>query len=141
MPRPDQPVARLVWVLDGEVRFAPHRGPNRLAADRLVDHVRSLDMVSAADEAHATAAAMLGEAVDADPTNAALWGQYRQALDAVKGLGATGDDDTFARLLAELGAAEVRHTAEPQSPDSGRSDRKGRPGSRSAADASPGSGC
>lgn len=127
-----------MWVLDGEVRFDPHRGPNRLAADELVAHVRSLDKISAGDEAHATAAAMLGEAVDADPTNAALWGQYRQALDAVKGLGAGGDDDTFARLLAELGSAEVRHTAEPESPDEGRPDRKGRPGARPAADAPSG---
>lgn len=126
MPRPEQPVARLVWVLDGEVRFDPHRGPNRLSADEMVRHVRSLEgAASEADEPLLTAVAMLAEAVDSDPTNAALWRQYRDALDAVKGL-TSGDDDAFTRLMAELGGAEVRHTPEPEQADQGNSSRKGR---------------
>lgn len=135
MARPEQPRARLVWVLDGEVLFEPHAGPNRLAADALVAHVRSMGALAPVDEAHVMAAVMLAEAVDADPTNAALWGQYRAALDVVKGAGASGDDDAFTRLMAELGGATVRHTAEPEPGHEGYTDRERGGGARSAADA------
>lgn len=135
MARPEQPRARLVWLLDGEVQFNPHAGPNRVAADGLVGHVRSTGVLAEVDEAHVMAAVMLAEAVDADPTNAALWGQYRAALDVVKGAGASGDDDAFTRLMAELGGAPVRHSAEPEPGDEGYADRERRGGAQAAVDA------
>ena len=45
---------------------------------------------------------MLAEAVDADPTNAALWGQYRAAEVALRGLGISADDDALTKFLAGL---------------------------------------
>lgn len=135
MPRPESPSARLVWTLYGEVRFDPVPGPNRLAADALVAHMRGRESVSPADEAHLVAASMLGEAVDADPTNAALWGQYRAALDVVRGVG-DGDDDAFTRLLAELGASPVRDSSVAESADPGSADSASGRRSRPPADAS-----
>lgn len=134
MPRPESPSARLVWTLYGEVQFNSVPGPNRLAADALVAHMRGREAVSPADEAHLVAASMLGEAVDADPTNAALWGQYRAALDVVRGVG-DGDDDAFTRLLAELGASPVCDSTVIESADSGSADRAGRGRSRPPVDA------
>lgn len=135
MPRPESPSARLVWVLHGEVMLDLAPGPNRSAADALVAHMRGREAVSPADEAHLVAAVMLGESVDADPTNAALWAQYRAALDVVKAVGDVGDDDTFTRLLAELGAAPVRDSTVAESADSGSADRASRGRSRPPVDA------
>ena len=116
MPRKDEPQAKLGWLLAGEVTYDPHRGPNRLAADALVaavaDHIDDSSTVLAAS------VQMLAEAVDSDPTNAALWGQYRAAVDQVRGLGATDDDDAFTKLLDQLASStDVRDTAEPQPSD------------------------
>jgi hypothetical protein len=49
----------------------------------------------------------LAEAVDADPTNAALWGQYRAAETVIREAASGGDDD-FAKLIAGL-SADVRN--------------------------------
>lgn len=111
MPRKEEPKAKLGWVLDGEFRFDPHRGPNRLAADALV--VELADELASADQVLAATAQMLGEAVDADPTNAALWGQYRAAVDQLRSVRATGDDDAFSKFLSDLSDAKVRDPAEP----------------------------
>lgn len=110
MPRKEEPKAKLGWVLDGEFTFDPHRGPNRLAADALV--VELADELASADRVLAATAQMLGEAVDADPTNAALWGQYRAAVDQLRAVRATVDDDAFSKFMAELGGTEVRDPAE-----------------------------
>jgi hypothetical protein len=138
MPRPDKPVARLGWVLDGEIRFDPHSGPSRLAAEALAGSMRELARLEDIDEATVWVAVLLGEAVDADPTNAALWGQFRAAIADLRGVGAGGDDDALAQLLAGLGAPDVRDTEEPEPGDARGSDRKGRKGAGAAVDAAPG---
>lgn len=103
MPRPPTPTARLGWLLDGEFDV-DSPGPNRKAADRVVV---SLGVRADGDSAMLTAFVMLAEAVDADPTNAALWGQYRAAEVAIREA-SDSDDDDFSRIMAEL-SADVRH--------------------------------
>jgi hypothetical protein len=56
---------------------------------------------------------MLAEAVDSDPTNAALCGQYRAAEAAIREVASSGDDDEFSRLMARL-SADVRDAEESQ---------------------------
>ena len=109
MPRPPAPIARLGWLLDGEFSVSAV-GPNRLAADLVVS---SLGERADGDAALLTTFVMLAEAVDADPTNAALWGQYRAAESAIREASGSDDDD-FTRIMAEL-SADVRNAevAEP----------------------------
>ena len=110
MPRKDGPKAKLGW-LDPETLefdYSPVAGPNRIAAEAVLAAVE--EHLSEADEAMATGFVMLAEAVDSDPTNAALWGQYRAAELAVRGVATRGDDDEFSRLMAEL-SAEVRDSS------------------------------
>lgn len=94
MPREPKPVARLAWFLVGEYMGADELGPNRMAADALVDKLEGDH-----NEAHAIACQSLASAVDSDPTNAALWGQYRAALDVVKGLADGDDDDALTEIF------------------------------------------
>ena len=104
MPRAETPRARLGWVLDGEWSFDA-AGPNRTAADAVV--AATSDQFAATDGALVTAFVMLADAVDADPTNAALWGQYRAAEQSIRG--ATSGDDDFTRFLSGL-SADVRNS-------------------------------
>lgn len=112
MARPVEPRAKLGWVLDGEFRCGPD-GPCRGAAESLVVSLRGLGRVESLDEAACVVAVMLGESVDADPTNASLWGQFRAALADLRGVGVEdGDDGGVESLLVALGAADVRDAAE-----------------------------
>lgn len=114
MARKDMPVAKLGWELDGEFTFESHAGPNRLAAEAL--RVVVEPSLEPKDLPVAVMVEMLAEAVDADPTNAALWGQYRSAYEQLRGL-SDHDDDEFDKLLPDLSAAEVRHPAESEPAD------------------------
>jgi hypothetical protein len=137
MPRADMPRAKLGWVLDGVFTFEPHHGPNRLAAEALARSLEGLQRIEEIDHATVEVALLLGEAVDSDPTNAALWGQFRAALADLRGVGAGGDDDAFAVFLASLGAPSVRDAAEPEPRDAGVADREGSGGAGAAVDAAP----
>lgn len=105
MARKDGPKARLGWH-DPETDsfdWRPVDGPNRSAAESVADTLR--EMFTDGDAALVTGFVMLAEAVDADPTNAALWGQYRAAEAAVREVANRGDDDEFSRLMAGLSAS------------------------------------
>ena len=109
MPRAEQPKARLGWVLAGEFMFEPNDGPVRLAAEALAVHLRNLGRIESIDVAQVDGFLMLSEAVDADPTNAALWGQWRTAEAAMREIGASGEPDALSLLLASLsGGTDVR---------------------------------
>jgi hypothetical protein len=142
MPRAPKPIARLGWLNDdGEFVFEPHNGPNRVAAEQLVAHLDESEALATTHVAARVSLVMLAEAVDADPTNAALWGQYRAAEASMRALMEAGSGDAFQDLLAELaadGAAPVRDASFAEPADAGRADRQGRAGARSAADAPPG---
>lgn len=99
-------VARMVWIEGDEFVLDPI-GPNRLAADATIATLRELGRIEPVDEAMTVAFVLLADAVDGDPTNAALWGQYRAAEVALRGLGADGDDDALAEFLESL-SPEVR---------------------------------
>ena len=127
MPRKPEAKAVLCWFLEGEV-LGPVgvAGPNRKSADALVKEMRRLGRIEPVDEASVMVTVMLGAAVDADPTNAALWGQYRASLADLRGVGAGGDDDAIEKLLSELGGADLRDAEEQQPADSRRAGRPGR---------------
>jgi len=100
MPRREQPVARLCWTLDG-VTELELPGPNRLAADGVLAAAGAV--LGDVDQALATSFVMLAAAVDADPTNASLWGQYRAAEASIRGV-LTGGDDEFSAVIAAMSA-------------------------------------
>lgn len=131
-------VARFVWVVDGEPELRG-KGPNRVAAEQTLAAVRALGRVEPIDEALTSAFVLLGEAVDNDPTNAALWGQYRASEESLRGLGGDANEDAFAEFLAGL-SSEVRdaEVGEPQEPRASR--RKGGGSARAAVDAVAASG-
>lgn len=104
MPRKDGPIARLGWLGDDGEFSLEAVGPNRRAADAVIAAVSA--EFGDVDGALLTGFVMLAEAVDADPTNAALWGQYRAAETVIREA-ASGDDDEFSRLMAQL-SADVR---------------------------------
>ena len=114
MSRKDGPKAKLGWLdpESGEFDYQPTAGPNRSAAEATVGTL-ALHFTDG-DSALVTGFVMLAEAVDADPTNAALWGQYRAAEVVVREVANRGDDDEFSRLMAGL-SASVRDSevAEP----------------------------
>lgn len=114
MPRKQvERAARLVWFVDGEPDYG-RVGPNREAAEVTVAAVLALGRVELIDEASVMAFRMLASSVDADPTNAALWGQYRSADETIRGLGINAAEDALSGFLAGL-SADVRdaEVAEP----------------------------
>jgi hypothetical protein len=78
---------------------------NREAAERVIESTRA--MFTDSDAALLTGFLNLAAAVDVNPTNAALWGQYRAAEATIREAVSSGDDDDFSRLMAEL-SADVR---------------------------------
>lgn len=132
---------RLVWLVDGEVVVADGDGPNRRAAEQVVTHARSMGRLEAGDYALAQCVTMLGEACDCDPTNAALWAQYRAALHDLRTLcgteGTSDIDQILAQLVADDSPAPVRDTTKRKQAQSRRADSKSRSDAGSASDATP----
>lgn len=140
MPRAFVPKARLGWQMeDGEFVFEPHNGPNREAAAGLVAHLAELHHTEVVDGAQIRAFVMLAESVDGDPTNAALWGQYRAAELQLRGVTDRGKESAFDALLKDLAASGpvVPDAAVGKSANPRRAGRKGVSGARSAVDATP----
>jgi hypothetical protein len=137
MPRAFEPKARLGWQQeDGGFVFSPKAGPNRLAADALVEHLRSMRHLEEIDGAQVQAMVMLAESVDADPTNASLWGQYRAAELQLRGVTERGKESAFDALLQDLAAGDpaVSDTKVAKSADARGAGRKGVQGARAAVD-------
>jgi hypothetical protein len=112
---PVERVARLVWFVDGDPQFERQMpGPNRVAAEAVVVKLQAEGALVAGDEALTTAFVMLAEAVDASPTDARLWGQYRDAVAGLRTVAkekAPTDDDDWT---SALGAAPVRDAPQPK---------------------------
>lgn len=104
MPRPAPPVARLGFLLDGKFTV-PRKGPNRVAADKMVAQLRAMKRIELIDVAQTTGFVMLAESVDADPTNAALWREYRAAEVALRAVGADDGSDELSKVIAAMSAA------------------------------------
>ena len=116
MPRkqPDVIVARVVWFVNGVQQPGEGAlGPNRSAAEQVVKRLRERRIVVAGHEALTTLFLMLAEAVDAAPTDARLWGQYRDAELALRALARekAPDEDDWTETV---GATQVRHAARPK---------------------------
>lgn len=85
---------------------APIYGRNRTAVNVTVLALQDSGRLSPADAARVSMVESLADAVDADPGNASLWREFRQALD---GLMVERDDgiDEFAAVLGVLQSAMV----------------------------------
>jgi len=85
---------------------APIYGRNRTAVNVTVTALQDSGRLAPADAARVSMVESLADAVDADPGNASLWREFRQALD---GLMVERDDgiDEFAAVLGVLQSAMV----------------------------------
>ena len=96
----------------------PVYGRNRTAVETTVEALRATGRLEAVDEARVIAACALADAVDADPTNASLWREYRAAVETLR-LATDGGTDEFAALMAglsaEVGDSKNRRTRDPRS--------------------------
>lgn len=137
MPRAFEPKARLGWQQeDGGFDYNRSDGPNRRAADALVSHLAELHHTEDIDGAQIRAFVMLAESVDSDPTNAALWGQYRAAELQLRGVTDRGKESAFDALLkglAESGPV-VSDAKVTEPPDPRAASRKGVVSARPTAD-------
>jgi hypothetical protein len=138
MGRPFVPKAKLGWVDEfDEFTWSPQDGPNRRAADGLVEVLRSLHHVEDVDGAQVVAFCMLAESVDNDPTNAGLWGQYRAAEIQLRGLTDRGKESDFDSLLRELGSADLPDAKVVEPGDARGAGREGVDGVGATVDAAP----
>jgi len=82
------------------------RTTNRGQLEQTLKELRRLGRIEKIDAAAVQALRSMAAALDADPSNAALWRQYREALREL-----TADDDdgpadaALAELFAEVGDA------------------------------------
>lgn len=135
MPRPEKPVARLGWMLDGQLTIEPHRGPCRLAAEAHVELLGSLGRLENIDRALCDVLVLLGEAIDADPTSPSLWGQFRAALADLTMVGVK-PDDSLEKLIARL-SSDVHDAPQPKSKDTRATGRTSSRRARPTADGAP----
>lgn len=89
--------------------FGPHS--NAWALELTLDELACQDRFRPVDAARVAAVRILARAVDHDTTNAALWGQYRKALEELMADGASGD--ALDELLAGLRDASVGDKTAP----------------------------
>ncbi len=87
-------------------KAAAVRTTNSGQIERTLKELRRLGRIEAIDAARVQMARSMATALDADPSNAALWRQYREAL---RELTANDDDGSADAALAEL-FAEVGDT-------------------------------
>lgn len=72
---------------------------NADALDQTLEHLRSVGRIEVIDAARVQALESMARALDADPSNAALWRQYREAL---RELTADGSSDSVDEALEKL---------------------------------------
>lgn len=101
MGRRQDAQARLGWLLDGDFTVAA-KGPNRKAADKTIAAAGKLKRFEPIDDALVTGFVMLAESVDNDPTNAALWREYRAAEVSLRAVGADDGSGALDKFLATL---------------------------------------
>jgi hypothetical protein len=97
-------------------RKKPAYGRNRTAAETTIAALETHGSLGDVDAARVALVRALADAVDADPTNASLWREYRAAEQALR----EADDSTsdeFTRLLAAL-SAEMGDTETTRTPQS-----------------------
>lgn len=111
MPREPQP---LVKVRDDWERVAANREDStRAATEQTIEALAGLGRLEPVDDAAVAAVRNLATAVDVDCTNAALWAQFRAALEE---LTSDGDDDGPDPYQAITGRFAGLSPALPDSP-------------------------
>lgn len=74
-----------------------------------IEALAQLGRLEDIDAATVAVAQGLAAAVDADPTNASLWREFRAAVETLRGVGAeSSNDDAFAQAIAAIMRPEVR---------------------------------
>jgi uncharacterized protein YyaL (SSP411 family) len=76
-------------------------GSNSLAIEVLIEALYLLGRLEKVDSARIEIARLLARSVDAHPENASLWGQYREAEDALRMVGANDVED-FNKVIASI---------------------------------------
>jgi hypothetical protein len=85
----------------GALKLNGNSGKVRSAVDSTIQALRESERLTPIDSARITALEVLADAVDADPSNASLWREYRTAEAALREVNDDGDDE-FADLLNRL---------------------------------------
>ena len=80
------------------------------ALDETLDALIDLGRLDQVDAATVQALRSMAEALDLDPSNAALWGRYLGALDALMEADGDADSDLASALEEIRGATEVGDT-------------------------------
>lgn len=75
------------------------------AVTETLSAMADLGRVEAVDEALLESVRVLADALDHDAANAALWREFRGALDDLRGLNVANDDPELEGLAAEMRAA------------------------------------
>ena len=78
-------------------------GRNRTAAEATIQALRDAKRLNETDSARVTALQALADAVDADPSNASLWREYRAVELALREV-QDDDIDELSELLGKLSA-------------------------------------
>jgi hypothetical protein len=79
-------------------------GRNRTAVEETVEALMAAGRLEGVDSARVAMVRALADAVDADPTNASLWREYRAAEVSLREVG-ENDDDGFKELLESLSSS------------------------------------
>lgn len=108
---------------------------NRAAAEVTVAALRASGAVEEPQEALVALVLGLASAVDKEPGNAALWREYRAAVQQLEGVGSGGVDDGYATLTLEVRGTKVVHAGDAGSGDVGAGGGGGGEGDGSAVDA------
>ena len=99
-------------------------GRNRSAVEETIEAMTVAGRLEGVDSARVAMVRALADAVDADPTNASLWREYRAAEISLREVG-QDDGDGFKELLESLSSA-VGDKADGGKKKSGKGDSGGR---------------
>lgn len=86
------------------------KGPQRKAVDSTVKALQAAGGIELTDAAIVAAVRGLADAVDADPTNAALWRELRAMLDDLRETASAGVDSDAADFLISIQTPRGRAT-------------------------------
>lgn len=78
------------------------KGPNERAVGRTLRDLKAEGVLALVPEAVVEMCRSLARAVDAEPGNAALFREYRSALDDLREMAASGPDDDAAQFLISI---------------------------------------
>jgi hypothetical protein len=93
----------------------PIYGSNRVAMQILIDTLWNMGRLEKIDAARIEICRLLADAVDANPENANLWRQYREAEDVLRTVGANDVEDFNSVIAAIWSDSALRNAPESES--------------------------